>query len=43
MFFFAIPAILETVLVVAASTIAAKAASDVYDELTTPKEDEDED
>lgn len=36
MFFaFAIPAILKTVITVAATTIVARAASDMYDKVTT--------
>lgn len=40
MFFLAIPAILETIAVVATSTIVAKAASDLYDKVTETEEDE---
>lgn len=40
MIFFAIPAILETIVVVATSTIVAKAASDLYDKVTATKKDE---
>lgn len=41
MFFaFAIPAILEAVITVAASTIVARVASDLYDKATTTDDDE---
>lgn len=41
MFFaFAIPAILETVIAVAASTIVARVASDLYDKITSTDDDE---
>lgn len=39
-FVFAIPAILETVITVAASTIVARVASDLYDKVTTTDDDE---
>lgn len=38
MFFLAIPALLETILTVAAGTIAAKAASDIYDKVVDTRE-----
>jgi hypothetical protein len=40
MFFFAIPAILETVIAIAASTIVARVASDLYDKVTTTDDDD---
>lgn len=42
MIFLAIPALLETILTVAAGTIAAKAASDVYDKVVGPKDSDKE-
>ncbi len=39
MFFLAIPAIIEAIVTVAASTIAARAASDLYDQVTEDKKD----
>lgn len=43
MFFaFAIPALLEAAITVAASTIAARVASDLYDKATATDEDDDE-
>lgn len=39
-FVFAIPAILETVITIAASTIVARVASDLYDKVTTTDDDE---
>ena len=38
MIFLAIPLVLETILTVAAGTIAAKAASDIYDHVVAPKD-----
>lgn len=42
MFFLAIPALLETIIVVAASTVAAKASSDLYDKITQSDESNDD-
>lgn len=39
MLFLAIPLLLETILTVAAGTIVAKAASDIYDHVVAPKDD----
>ncbi|OIQ96328.1 hypothetical protein GALL_217270 [mine drainage metagenome] len=41
MLFLAIPAILETVVMVVTSTVAAKAASDLYDKITRTDDDDD--
>lgn len=41
--FFALPAILETALAVAVSTIAARTASDFYDKVTESDDDDDDD
>ncbi len=38
----AIPAILETIIVVATTTVVAKAASDLYDKITQSDENKDD-
>jgi len=40
---FAIPTIFEAALAVAASTVAARVASDLYDKVTESDDDEDDD
>lgn len=42
MFFLAIPAILETIVIVATTTVVAKAASDLYDKITQADENNDD-
>lgn len=42
MFFLAIPAILETIIVVATTTVVTKAASDLYDKIMQTDENSDD-